>query len=141
MISSSGLEDGHEVNVEMLFRMGRTALGRNTHKDITIEHHLMANPIDGVSIDWELATILLYFDWHKLGEEVEEVVVLDLITHLGLGVVFDFLLIVHSAFHAKMKLLVGVVLLKILPNGNFNNLACSSTHLIYQQLATEACPI
>ena len=67
------IEDGHEVDVEILLRMRRAALVRVAHEDIAIEHQFVGCPVDAMLENLELPSILRLRDGQILNEEGEPV--------------------------------------------------------------------
>ena len=129
------VEDGHEVDIEVLLWMSSAALCRVTHKDVAIEHYLMRIPVYPMLIDLELTSILFCIYGQVLSQKVEEMAVFVISTH-RIGIVLDLLFIVDTTFHSDMVFLIGIVLFEILTYSRRDNLRGRYIHGVNQKLTT-----
>ena len=83
----------------------------------------MRLPINLMLEDLELPAVLLHLYRQILHQEIEEMSILDRVTHLA-GKILNFLLVVYAALNSEMILLISLALLKILTLCRSNNLLC-----------------
>ena len=117
------VEDGHEVDVEVLFRLGGASLVGVAHEDVAVEHRLVALPFHAVGEYLEFSLVLLRLYGQIFHQEIEEMGILLVYVHRR-DVVLDLLLVVHSALDAQVVFLVLLVLLEILACRGGDDLPC-----------------
>ena len=116
------VENGHEVEIEMLFGLRGWFCIRVAHKDIARYSEIVRFPVDGMLPDFEIGAVHLPVNRHDLCQKIIEIVIFDGIGHCG-RIIDDILFIIHTTFNAQMVFQVFFIALKILTYSSFNNIA------------------
>ena len=103
-----------DVNIEVAFRLRRTAFPRQAHKEIAFPENIVGIPVQVVFVNLKAGDILLRFPFQAVVHRFIEITVELSVSHNG-GFLLDFFVVINDLIHVNVILVIGIVMDDKLP--------------------------